>query len=186
MNQNLRIFFIILTLSLFGLRGYAQTNQPTDIVDGWRAAKWGMSVGAILTAFNGEAQKTQEEEKWRDGVGLAEIPKLEIENRQFEAKFIFDKNTRLLKQVVLRPTQAVEFPDHLFVPLEQKLTEKYGKPDFSSDENSPSSVVSSRTKKRSWKKGQTRIELKLFEISDGDKFLTVTYDKIPARGDNNL
>jgi hypothetical protein len=145
-----------------------------------------MSVDQVMAAFNGEATKTEKEEKWKSGIALVEVSKFEIDGYHLEAKFIFDNEKRTLRQVVLRPKPEVEFPDQLFTPLEQRLIEKYGKADFASDENSPGSVTSSLTRKRSWKKGRSRIELRYFEISGIAKDLNIIYEELPEKGESKL
>jgi hypothetical protein len=175
----------ILAVAVFAVPAFTWADQEVQSIEGWRGAKWGMSVADVLAAFKGEAEKLSKEEGWKDGVCLVKIPKLELAGEPFDVNFVFEKDKQVLKQVVLLASETVSSPELTFVPLEQKLTEKYGKPDFSNNEISGSdkSVI---TKKRSWKKGKTRIELRFFEIKEVIKRLTVTYEEIPEKGDKSL
>ncbi|MDB6121813.1 MAG: hypothetical protein JWQ71_806 [Pedosphaera sp.] len=183
--QFFSVAIAILAVALCNAPSSGRAESEPQVIEGWRGAKWGMGVVDVLAAFKGEAEKLSEEEGWKDGVCFVKIPKLELAEELFDANFVFDKEKRLLKQVVLLASKTVKYPEETFGPLEQKLTEKYGKPDFSSNEitGAKNTII---TKKCSWKKGKTRIELQFFEIKEVIKRLTVTYEETPEKGDKNL
>ncbi len=140
----------------------ALTQAPASEVqdlDGWRAAKWGMTEAEALAAFPGEAERLAKPERLGEGTATVGIPAYKIQSKEFAVVFGFDEKGGLhLVRITLTDNIA---PGVLhsgsFDLLETLLTEKYGKPTSSKDEQVTPSM-SSRT--RMWRLPRTVINLK--------------------------
>src|SRR5512142_2089327 len=59
--------------------------------DGWRKARWGMTVEEVLKAFPGEAKRLDPELKLKDGnVVAAGIDGYSVASRAFDVRFVFE------------------------------------------------------------------------------------------------
>jgi len=176
-------YFYIFLCALTPILCFGQTETN---VNGWRNAKWGMTEDEVLAAFPNEAKRSAKPDAYSQGmVSTIEIPNLQISGNDFVAHFLFDAETKRLKAVNLKPDSSVKALEIIFPTLERNLTEKYGKPDFSSDK-SPS-IPDAKEMQRSWKKGQTRIELHYYH-DPGINFelLFIVYQSIPDSDEKNL
>jgi hypothetical protein len=171
---------LILALIAFGLQTVGAEELNTNA---WRLARWGMTDSEILAAFKGEATLRPTVEKYKTGISRVWIEGLKIEGKPFNASFVLDPKTDKLKQIILELDKSEKSTDLFFPKFEQALTEKYGTPDFRHDDRKTDSL--SRT--RSWNRGKTRIELKLFELhSINLKHLAISYEEALLADKENL
>jgi hypothetical protein len=169
-------------------------------VDGWKAAKLGMTEQEVRDAFKGEIKEFDKPEKWKTGTAPIYVTvelfsedrreKIRMENKPWNASFVFDPESKMLAEIILKPDRSAKVSDFEFTELERQLTDKYGQPDTKTDnrQNSPATgKVDSRDRTRSWNRAPTRIELRYSELYwAGVRNLTVAYSKIPKGGNNNL
>jgi hypothetical protein len=152
-------------------------QEPQDL-DGWRAAKWGMSETDVLGAFGGEAVRLNQPERFHGPtVATIAIPKYEIQSTECRVLFGFNA-AGALSLVQIAPLDNVTpgvWHEGLFTSLDNLLTEKYGEPTSTKDER----VVRSRV----WRLPRTVISLNylfaVFGILKGIDLLTLTYQATP-------
>lgn len=145
-----------------------------------------MTEDEVLAAFPNEAQRSEKSEAYSQGmVSTIQIPHLQISGTDFVAHFLFDAETKHLKAVNLKPDSSVKALEIIYPTLERGLTEKYGKPDFSS--NQSPSIPNAKEMQCSWKKGQSRIVLHYFH-DPGINFelLFIVYQPISDSDEKNL
>ena len=184
-----RLFILLVAVCLFlacGLIAEEQEKQSAkDDVQGWRSARWGMTEEEVLAAFPNEAKRLEKPEKYGIVIATVGIKKLQVAGSDFVVHFSFDTEKKRLKQVNLKPDPASKSLNVMLPTLERDLTEKYGKPDFAS--NQAPRVAGMKVMTRSWKKGATRIELKyVYDPDTNFELLIVAYRPVSASGDKNL
>ncbi len=155
-------------------------------VTGWGLTKWGMNEAEVLAALKSMARKSIKAEPLKDLICLVEIPIVSIDGQPFDGRLFFDKKTRTLRKVVLNATKAVKNPESVFSSLEQKLIEKYGKPDFENDNKKEFGGSIPIDRKRAWKRGSTRIQLILLSIPNTANAFGITYEAVSPEGEKNL
>ena len=171
-----RLAMLLFLVALSG--GQLFSDEPK--VEGWKAAKFGMTEAEVRDAFKDEIREFQKPEKWKNGSAPIYV-EFQLAEKPWDARFIFDVKAKTLVEVLLRPSKTVGFPGLLFPDLERQLTEKYGQPESKNDERTGVGRL------RSWKRAQTRIELRYSEIEGlGVRNLTISYSRIPAGGSDNL
>ena len=144
-----------------------------------------MTEDQVLDAFKDEAKKLPKDEDWKTGVASIGIEKLEIVEEPFEARFIFEPQSRRLRKVNLSAQKSAKSPEIIFPLIEQQLTEKYGRPEFSRDDSKPESKTIIRT--RTWNRDSTRITLKFGDFKlTGFKLLDILYEEASASREKNL
>jgi hypothetical protein len=144
--------------------------QEAQELDGWRAAKWGMTEADVLAAFAGEATRLEKPEEFRSGdIGKVEIPKYEVQSTKYRVRFGFDDKGALSLVVIGPPDNGTVGVSHesAFRSLESLLTEKYGKPTSAKDE------VPTRT--RMWRFPRTVISLTYFVSAAEFDLLLLSY-----------
>jgi hypothetical protein len=166
----------LLLLLFAALSSFGQTNRAS--LNGWRTAKWGMKPEEADVALGDAGAIAIKPEPFNGGNALVLVPNIMLNGDPFQAKLVFN-DSRKLFLVQLTPDGAPN-PEGDFEPLLQMLTEKYGQPDYTADEHGDLFM-----RKRSWKLGKTRIELKIIKVA-GDNLLSIDYREIASAGDQNL
>jgi len=102
-------------------------SAPADAGEGWRSARWGMTVDEVLKAFAGEAVRLEPELKLADGtVVAAGIDVHPIASHRFRVRFVFAGGK--LSLVSLRtPPDSYAGPE-VYGEVEKALTGRYGLP----------------------------------------------------------
>ena len=149
LRSKLRLPLLLLLLLIVAL----VLAQEAQDLDGWRAAKWGMTESDVLAAFAGEAVRLEKPEHFKDTIGSLAIPKYEIQSTEYRVLFGFNaKGALSIVQIApMDNTTLGVSHEVLFGSLENLLTEKYGKPTSAKDER----VVRSRM----WRLPRTVISL---------------------------
>jgi hypothetical protein len=178
-----RIYGVLLVAFLAGAAFAGPENQN---VEGWRTTKWGMSPPQVLAALKGEAKALPKQESLGELVGLVEIPALQLEDETFEVKMYFAKPGFGLKKIVLNLAKKPKLPGQFFAKWERNLIEKYGQPDASSDDSQPALGPQAVVKKRSWKRGSTRIEFSMYSVPGGLFGTGISYEQIDAEVNKKL
>jgi len=95
--------------------------------EGWRNARWGMTVDEVLNAFPGEATRLDPELKLADGaVVAAGIDVHEIVSHRFRVRFVFEGGK--LSLVSLRTPPDWYAGPEVYGEIEKALTARYGRP----------------------------------------------------------
>lgn len=142
MNK-LLVAFVILTLPLLSFAkgvGYGNT-------------KWGMDPSEVVAALGNGAHLISPE-KYKDNFGKVRIDNVSIDSGLYTVIFLFDSADRLVQTNVASNEKKNEgIAARQFGTLNQLLTQKCGKPEFSD----PSKVT--------WKLPDTTVELSKMVIS---------------------
>src|SRR2546426_89303 len=85
---------------------FVVTALMADEVNGWKSARFGMTEAEVKDAFKGEVKEFAKPEKWKSGFTPIFLP-LQIAEKPWTARFIFDQKTKTLTEVVLRPDKSV-------------------------------------------------------------------------------
>ena len=160
----------IVCFSLLICNAFAETS-PKDI-EGYGQTKWGMTLDQAIDAEEGRVERLDKPEKYKNGIGLASIKNIEINNSKFKVSYIFDEVKSELQQVSV---VSLERKNHLinastFSSLNKLLTEKYGEPSFKEE-----------LKVSSWKLSKTTIELTYMNIPGVVTVVGVTYTPSKTR-----
>lgn len=141
--KKLLMAFVILTLPLFSFAkglGYGNT-------------KWDMSPSEVVAA-QGNGAHLISPEKYKGSVGKVRIDNVSIGSDLYTVTFLFNSSDRLVQTNVASNEKKNEgIVARQFGTLNQLLTQKYGKPEFS-DSN-----------KATWKLPDTTVELSQMVIS---------------------
>jgi len=125
---------LLLLLLLIVAPVFAEEAQD---LDGWRAAKWGMTESDVLAVFASEAVLLKQPERFKDPmVATVAIPKYEIQSTEYRVLFGFNAKGAL-SLVQIAPMDNITpgaWHEVLFGSLDNLLTEKYGKPTSTKDE----------------------------------------------------
>jgi hypothetical protein len=179
--------FVILIFAFFAGASLAQDkNSATNDVAGWRTTKWGMTPPQVLAALKGEAKALPKLEELGELVGLVEISDFKLDDESFWVKMYFTKQGFGLKKIVLNLATKPKLPGQFFAKWERNLTEKYGQPDASSDDSQSSLGPQAIVKKRSWKRGSTRIEFSMYSVPGALFGAGISYEQIDAEVNNKL
>lgn len=93
-------FSLSLALALVLFPAVLTAHGPND-VEGWRAARWGMTEAEVLEAFKGEARTLDKEARFDRGIATIEIPAFTVEANAYHVQFLFDTGGRRLKEIHL-------------------------------------------------------------------------------------
>jgi hypothetical protein len=106
--------------------GQAPAAQE-EAAEGWRAARWGMTVDEVLKAFPGEAVRLDPELKLADGtVVAAGIDVHRIASYALRVRFVFEGGR--LSLVSLRTPLDWYASSEVYGEIEKALTARYGRP----------------------------------------------------------
>lgn len=141
--KKLLIAFVILTLPMLSFAkgiGYGNT-------------KWDMSPSEVVAA-QGNGAHLISPEKFKGSVGKVRIDNVSIGSGLYSVTFLFDSSDRLIQTNVASNEKKNEgIVARQFGTLNQLLTQKYGKPEFSDSD------------KATWKLPDTTVELSQMVIS---------------------
>jgi hypothetical protein len=114
---------VVLPLVLASLRGAA---QPLDL-DGWRAARWGMTEAELEQAFG--ASLVRLPGRWIYGGAYATraLDDVKLATQRFRAIFQMNAQTNRLQQVLLEPIRQ-SGQEILFASTGAELRARYGPP----------------------------------------------------------
>ncbi|CQR19858.1 TPA: hypothetical protein ACJGPK_004784 [Salmonella enterica subsp. enterica serovar Weltevreden] len=120
---------------------------------GYGNTEWGMTPNQVVAAQKGKAHLIPPQ-KYKDQWGKVSIEDVNIGSGIYTVTFIFDASDKLVQTNVASKEKKNEgIANDQFNLLNQLLTQKYGKPQFVSDE------------KATWKTDTTTIELNKMIIS---------------------
>lgn len=129
--------------------------RPGPAAGGWRAARWGMTLGELLRAFPGEARALEPPERLVDGnVVAAGIEKVSVGEAAFRARFVLDPGGRLAL-VSLRTDPRTYAGVDVFRATRAALEAVHGRP---AEESSDDAFVDMR--QVTWRTELDRIDLK--------------------------
>jgi hypothetical protein len=180
-----KLLIILITFFWSGsyMPSYAQ-DLPYKYMDGWKAAKWGMTENEILKKVKG-AKQAEIPNKWDNfgSSGPAYSPVVlegvTIDNIVFKASFILDNKTKKLIAVQLQaPKNAVDFLTAS--NLEKLLIEKYGAPSYRKEEKEDGQTLTVN-----WDLSKTVVELGFIQTSTFD-FFDILYKRKDKISHDNL
>ena len=120
---------------------------------GYGNTKWGMNPTEVVTA-QGNGAHLIAPEKFKGSVGKVRIDNVSIGSGLYTITFLFDSSDRLVQTNVASNEKKNEgIVARQFGTLNQLLTQKYGKPEFSDSD------------KATWKLPDTTVELSQMIIS---------------------
>jgi hypothetical protein len=161
----------------------ATAQTPPKDVNGWRDAKWGMTEEQLKEAFKSEVTLVPEPSVNGDLHSFFAIPVYEIAGTKFKVVFSLDNDTKTLKAVTMRPTNASDafYPQALFKRLEALLTEKYGSPTRRTRPEDKQDTPSMTSVDAVWEFASTKISLGYLEFSEPtmkqSNLFSLTYEK---------
>lgn len=125
-----------------------------DTGEGWRGARWGMTVDEVLKAFPGEAVRIDPEMRLADGtVVAAGIDAHQVASRPFRVRFVFQDGK--LSLVSLRTPPDSYAGHEVFAEVEKALAARYGPPMESA---SDAELIDLRQTR--WSAGTSGVDLK--------------------------
>lgn len=168
-NIRLLIYVTLFTTLAFATQSH---SQPKD-VNGWKGAKWGMTIQQVKNVFGNEISEDPDAKEFQGSITPLFIDSLAIGNSSYKVQFTFDAKSKFLKRVLIEPknsiTAIVSMKD-----LDERLTKKYGQPIWKQDENTRSMEKLNRT----WVFPSSTIELKYLKIkSTNGVFALLIYTK---------
>jgi hypothetical protein len=110
----------------------AQQALAQADAQGWRGARWGMTLAQVLSAFPGEARRLDSAESVGNsirgrGATRALIDTVDINGARLTAHFLFSTSSDSLVEILLRRfTQSGTQSEYDYVRLLSLLTSKYG------------------------------------------------------------
>lgn len=120
---------------------------------GYGNTKWGMNPTEVVTA-QGNGAHLISPEKFKGSVGKVRIDNVSIGSDLYTVTFLFDSSDRLVQTNIASNEKKNEgIVARQFGTLNQLLTQKYGKPEFSDSD------------KATWKLPDTTVELSQLVIS---------------------
>ena len=166
-----RSIVVVLLLCLLAASSVLAADDPKNIA-GYGKTTWGMTPDEVLNAETSRAEKLENPEKFKTGLGIVKIQEIQIEVTKFSAIFIFDESGQKLQQVNLTSAEKKhpELNAFSFLSVEKLLTEKYGPPTYKEG-----------TRVVSWKLPKTSINLTHLNIT-GLSQLTVSYKPTTSSG----
>lgn len=156
---------VLLTIILFSAEIAKGVGDPKNIA-GYGKTTWGMTPDEVVNAEAPRAEKLENPEKFKKGLGIVKINEIQIGVRKFNATFIFDETVQKLYQVNLKSVEEknASINAATFSTLEKLLTEKYGPP-----------LYKEGTQVVSWKLPKTTINLRHMHIPGVITRVAVTY-----------
>jgi hypothetical protein len=150
--RKLTFCFLQVALILF-VSSLLLADEPRNIA-GYDKTVWGMSEDEVLNAESPQAERLDKPVKTANGdIGSITIKEIEIASTKFRVLFIFDYESRKLRQVTLESVKDIS-PARTFSSIEKLLTEKYGPPTYKQEDK-----YKQENKNVSWKLTKTVIEL---------------------------
>jgi len=120
----------------------------------WRAARWGMTLAQILTAFAGEARALDRPVKLQDGnLVAAAIPAYDLEDQAFVVRFVFAKDALAL--VSLRTPEDRYAKPEVYEKMARWLDGRFGK---KGEEGKDDNFVDLRQTR--WRLPESQVDLK--------------------------
>jgi hypothetical protein len=108
--------------------------------DGWKAARWGMSMKELLIAIP-EAHETYASDTGSSKYSkIAVIEKIVINGKNYKVSFLSSKGTDKLVRVNVESTDA-QISDFAHSDLIKSLSEKYGSPSDVEKKRSPMGAI---------------------------------------------
>ena len=154
-----------------------QAENEKDI-NGWRKAKWGMTERQIVNVFSGEAIQLPAKEEHKEGsYANLGINNYDIDGDKYKVRFLMDKNTQKLKEVIIMPMMKNPY-DFYYKRLQEMLIDKYGSPDYNREETDPDRVATKTDYKTVWNFPSTKIELTYIQVETnvgGFSFVFLSY-----------
>jgi hypothetical protein len=180
LRRGMTCLFVFVSLSLRTIAADDKGKQEVSgNVQGWRAARWGMTEDQVLAAFPNEAKRVAKLESFtRGSVRTLEIETVQVANRPFSAN-LFEAKTKQLKHINLTAHKTEKSLSVMFPAMERALTEQYGKPDVTN--STGFQVPGMKRIDRWWNKGATLIVLQYDEDPrTKSEFLLVSYSHLPV------
>lgn len=183
----LKAFGVAAVLLLGGGVHIDGQQLPTDI-NGWRAARWGMSASQLLAAFPGEARVLTKPESFdftKTGGGKFVAPigidSFDLSGIPVIVRFLFPEDSARLAAVILQrlDTSATSGSESDYVRLAALLTERYGQRSFGHDEK-PRRERETVRLEASWFFKRTTIELQYMYLPSIVEVLTLIY-RVPSK-----
>ena len=151
-----------------GVAKVTDSSEP----EGWVKARWGMTPEAVLQAYPSVSHHDPPLE-YEGAFVPFELLRLKIGIEEFDVKFQFSNDKRVLRQVQLIPSDQEDWSvEKDFKYMTQLITEKYGPPKYSDDDN------------KSWVFQKTKISVSMMNLSVlAQSSIMYTAERLP---ENNL
>lgn len=151
MAQYLAVLLSLLFISMSNLPTMAQNAD----VKGWGNTAWGMSEGEIMKLY-------PDAKRFKDNI--LNMSDVTIGSHKYDVSFIFDPQSKKLKDVFVGVRRGRPVLESQFSELEKELTIKYGQPAYRNER--PTSVAKEAVS--TWSFSSTIIELKYVLLRSPD------------------